>query len=260
MDEKLIFDVCCHKGEDTEFYLKCGYKVIAFDALPKYIEYIRNRFYFAFNNLELITENCIIGNSFADKIKFYESSHVDWCSTNVKIASRFDTLEAVHRIDKKPLSHFIEKYGVPYYCKIDIEGNDLEALQSLEVCAEKPKFISCETECLGENEVLSEEQVLATLFQLHNLGYNKFQLVEQNSLRSVLFDSEVSMSAPLDTVRNKYGHDFQIGSSGVFGDMLPEGYWVNFSQATNLILKFREHWFKKNTLKCSFWCDWHAIN
>ena len=44
------------------------------------------------------------------------------------------------------------EYGTPFYCKIDIEGNDIIALQTVEKVSEKPLYISVETECIGEDE------------------------------------------------------------------------------------------------------------
>ena len=33
--DDLIFDVGLHRGEDTEFYLKKGFRVVAFEANPR---------------------------------------------------------------------------------------------------------------------------------------------------------------------------------------------------------------------------------
>lgn len=39
---KMIYDIGCHKREDASFYLKLGYKVIAFEADPYLIDYLKN--------------------------------------------------------------------------------------------------------------------------------------------------------------------------------------------------------------------------
>ena len=44
---KLIFDVGAHKGEDTTFYLKKGFKVIAVEANPALAQGLRDRFQWA---------------------------------------------------------------------------------------------------------------------------------------------------------------------------------------------------------------------
>jgi hypothetical protein len=43
-DESLIYDEGAHKGEDTEFYLKKGFRVVAVEATPEFCESISNRF------------------------------------------------------------------------------------------------------------------------------------------------------------------------------------------------------------------------
>src|SRR5687768_9038758 len=40
----LIFDVGMHRGEDTEFYLRKGFRVLAFEANPALVESATRRF------------------------------------------------------------------------------------------------------------------------------------------------------------------------------------------------------------------------
>ena len=40
----LIYDVGMHKGEDTDFYLRKGFRVVAFEADPDLTGYCRKRF------------------------------------------------------------------------------------------------------------------------------------------------------------------------------------------------------------------------
>ena len=44
MDSHLIYDVGGHLGEDTDFYLKKGFKVVAIEANPVLAEKLRKRF------------------------------------------------------------------------------------------------------------------------------------------------------------------------------------------------------------------------
>ena len=44
-----IFDVGLHKGEDTEFYLKKGFKVVGIEANPLLYQQARERFSEAVN-------------------------------------------------------------------------------------------------------------------------------------------------------------------------------------------------------------------
>ena len=42
--KKLIYDVGMHKGEDSDFYLKKGFRVVGFEADPDLAELCRQRF------------------------------------------------------------------------------------------------------------------------------------------------------------------------------------------------------------------------
>src|SRR5262249_50843462 len=44
MDDSLIFDLGCHRGEDSDFYLKKGFKVIAVEANPSLCRALRAKF------------------------------------------------------------------------------------------------------------------------------------------------------------------------------------------------------------------------
>ncbi|MGA8871637.1 MAG: hypothetical protein WB460_10900 [Candidatus Acidiferrales bacterium] len=54
MDAQLIYDVGAHLGEDTDFYLRKGFKVVAIEANPVLAEKFRERF----------RSNCSDGNLF----------------------------------------------------------------------------------------------------------------------------------------------------------------------------------------------------
>ena len=40
----LIYDVGMHKGEDTDYYLQKGFRVVAFEANPDLVNLCRTRF------------------------------------------------------------------------------------------------------------------------------------------------------------------------------------------------------------------------
>ena len=42
--EDLIYDVGMHRGEDTQFYLRKGFRVVAFEANPENVSFCRNKF------------------------------------------------------------------------------------------------------------------------------------------------------------------------------------------------------------------------
>ena len=44
VDRSLIFDVGCNDGQDSDFYLKKGFRVVAVEANPALCEGLRRRF------------------------------------------------------------------------------------------------------------------------------------------------------------------------------------------------------------------------
>jgi hypothetical protein len=58
---------------------------------------------------------------------------VEWVKRN-KILDAGQTRKI--RVQARPLGDIFNEYGIPRYCKIDIEGNGLDALRSLVDCQE----------------------------------------------------------------------------------------------------------------------------
>ena len=72
----LIYDVGMHKGEDTDYYLQKGFRVVAFEANPDLVKLCRTRFANAIDRKELtIVEGAIVNKERAQKtVKFYRQS------------------------------------------------------------------------------------------------------------------------------------------------------------------------------------------
>lgn len=172
----------------------------------------------------------------------------------------------MYEVQVKPLSYLIKKYGIPYYCKIDIEGHDLAAMASLLSIEERPLYISCETECLGDKEIISDLEALSTLDMLYALGYTKFKLIDQCTKRELYLDipfygtrgeiSRISYSP-------KYNYCFEGSSSGYFGKNLESELlnpnWYDYESAKLLLLQHRRKYFEYAYRSMfGFWCDWHA--
>jgi FkbM family methyltransferase len=276
INNNLIIDVGMHKGEDTSFFLFKGYNVVAIDATPALIEMAKDNFSKYISNGQLTLLNYAVSDKENEKIKFYISENSLWNSINPDISNRKNLLKATIEVETIKLSTIINKYGVPHYCKIDIEGYDEIALKTLSDLNSPPEYISVETECLGENDTLTEEQSLITLNRLKNLGYKYFKLVDQYSLKvlepSVKFFKEqktnilkkalnkfgLRKKTNREKLSSKFGYNFPFGASGPFGADL-EGQWLKFEEAKNTLLKHRSDYFSlKSSLNYDFWCDWHA--
>jgi FkbM family methyltransferase len=271
---KKIFDIGLHKGFDTEFYLNRNFNVVSVDADIQAIGAAHIKFKSFISSGQLILLHKGIAKE-KGQSEFFISNNKEWNSFSKSIANRNQQLEKSITIDTITLSGLFEQYGIPYYCKIDIEGADLDALSSLKNSINLPKYISVESECIGENEIITSKEITSTLDLLYELGYNKFKLIDQNSL-SVLRYNEPFFSKNIwyrlkrkfrrsfainerTYLNHRFSFDFQYGCSGVFGDLL-DGKWYDYDTAKLLLLEKRQEYFKlDNIVSYSFWCDWHAM-
>lgn len=221
----LIYDVGLHKGEDTDYYLKKGFKVVAFEADPELVSLCRKRFADDLRKGNLmIVEGAIVKHekkAFRDRrVKFYKSDAMSvWGTVCETWKLRNQSLGVASSTIEVPAVNFkacLEKYGIPHYLKIDIEGMDTVCLEALKGFEDKPDYISIESEKVNINGLLEE----LNLFR--QLGYSHFRAVQQCGISR--------QHEPNPSGEGRYvGYQFQEGSSGLFGGDLP-GKWKSHSQ------------------------------
>jgi FkbM family methyltransferase len=186
------------------------------------------------------------------------------------------------------LDQIIAEYGIPYYLKIDIEGNDLICCKQLS-SRTKPEYISVE---------MTHEDLLS---RLRDLGYDRFKLINQHTLepidditlgarvrlfrwlyrmanyqianRRLLLRVSRAMAAGFLQGANHFGiwgmhREFKsslvpdwkfsaegVGTySGTFGADLP-GKWLNYSQVSQIWNREMSEFRKMGKELC---CDLHA--
>src|SRR6476646_10338145 len=128
----LIFDVGAHQGEDTDFYLKKGFQVVAVEANPSLARNLRDRFSSAIATGQLkLVENAIAERDgeitfYANESSVWGTIRENWASRNEKMGSR-STQIVVPAVN---FGRLLAQYGVPHYLKIDIEGADMLCIQS----------------------------------------------------------------------------------------------------------------------------------
>lgn len=264
MDPGLIVDVGMHVGDDTAYYLSLGYRVVAIDADPGLIEHAHERFAAQIRNGSLVLVHCAISNA-CEMVELHLSTRNVWNSLSKAISDRERTYAGSVQVPGRRLNDIFDTYGVPLYCKIDIEGQDAACLATLRATAELPMFMSVETECVGAGERLTDWQALETLRGLAALGYDGFKLVEQTSL-AVLEPPSSGTTAKLNALRTeartrlreRCGYHFRLGTSGPFGDLL-DGDWLDAETARRTLLFHRRSYFDSpGALSYGFWCDWQA--
>ncbi len=226
IDTNLIFDVGLHRGEDTEFYLKKGFRVVAFEANPDLVSHCNARFQQEIMSGRLtIVSGAIVPRSELDcgkeTIAFYRNDGLSvWGTVLQDWAQRNEMLGAASTCVEVAVIDFVaalRKYGIPYYLKIDIEGCDTVCLESLLEFSVRPHYVSIESSKLGL-EAIRQEMLL-----LQQLGYNAFQVVEQSQLHKT---QKIPSPAREGLVAD---HAFEEGASGLFGREL-SGRWLTLAQ------------------------------
>lgn len=207
--DDLIYDVGMHIGEDTDFYLKKGFRVIAFEANPELVKLNQKKFEQQIKNKKLvIISGAIIENPESDKVKFYvNKKRTVWGTVDPEWVARNEKTGAIHEVIEVNAIDFakcIEVYGIPYYMKIDIEGADLVCLNALKNFSMRPSYISVESEKVIFSKLVEE----IALFEC--LGYNKFVAVQQGNIKNT--------KVPKPAREGVYVmHKFIEGASGLFG-------------------------------------------
>lgn len=210
-DPNLIYDVGLHHGQDTDFYLKKGYRVVAFEANPGNVAFCRERFATEIADGRLtIVEGAITEDSFNNGssgwVKFYRNeNHSLWGSTSEDWAYRntiFGTTHETIKVAAVDFSVCLQRYGIPHYLKADIVGSETICLRALLKFANKPDYISIRSEKLIFKKLEHEFDLL------EQLGYGRFKAVKQEF-------HKVRPSLPSNN--GALFHEFEEGASGPFG-------------------------------------------
>jgi FkbM family methyltransferase len=211
-DPGLIFDVGLHHGQDTDFYLKKGFRVVAFEADPGNAAFCRARFAEAIAEGRLeIVEGAITeergSKGHANEVKFYKNAdHSLWGSTSDDWAVRNEVMGTRNDIISVRATDFagcVEKYGVPHYLKADIVGSETICLRALLKFENKPDYLSIRSEKLVFRKLEYEFELLK------QLGYDRFKAIKQD------FDH---INPTLPSLNGAKYHTFEEGASGPFGE------------------------------------------
>ena len=227
MENNLIYDIGMHKGEDTEFYLQKGFRVVAIEAHKDFCEECAKIFQSKVDSGQLT----IINKAISDKpgaVRFFvnEKNSV-WGTTNPDWAKRNKALGAESyqvTVEATTINDITQQYGTPHYMKIDIEGSDILCLRGLLNASDRPKYISIESSATSIKETFSQLRLL------EKLGYTKYKTVPQHNIEKQKCPSPA---------REGIFVDYQIkpGSSGLFGEETP-GEWRSIQRVKLEYLRY----------------------
>jgi len=222
MQSDLIMDVGMHDGTDTAYYLAKGFRVVAIEANPALVSAAQERFADAIARERLkivaaaITESRgTTSMAVADSMTIWSSVDPGFIKRNTGIDYRQVEVPAI------PFQDVLGEHGVPYFLKIDIEGNDILALRALHRMRDRPQFVSIESSVTAYKPDFAD--VFDELAELWTLGYRGFKYISQESLSRINLPRHPREGAYVAvTVK---GH-----TSGPFGRETP-GRWLTVHQA-----------------------------
>jgi FkbM family methyltransferase len=234
MGQKVIYDIGANNGDDIPYYLMKADVVVAIEANPQLCEGIEARFQAEIQSGRLILENCVaIDQGDAGLVDFYvhTSNHVlsQMQQPSPEVAAYFERFQ----LPAKPIVSLVNRYGDPYYVKIDIEGCDGKILKALFHAGLFPPFISAESHTI---------EVFALLVAMGR--YNAFKLVDGSSVAQVYANRLIVD----ETKHCKIPYSFPYHSAGPFGNDV-DGAWMT-----------GDNFFRLLAVRGLGWKDIHATN
>lgn len=213
----LIYDVGAHLGEDSAFYLKLGYRVVAVEANPLLADKLRDRFRNEIANGQLVLVEKAIAADEGSIQFFVNDVESAWATTNADWAKRNEDWGMASSVINVAATRFpalIMQYGCPCYLKVDIEGADMLCVEGLRETPVRPTYLSLESVRGTWQDVLHE------LRTLEALGYTHFKLADQQTHRAGTFKARDGTTVH---------HVFDEYASGPFGEDAP-GKWLSRRQ------------------------------
>ena len=168
MNPKLIYDVGMHKGDDTAYYLRRGFRVVAIEPNPALVATASERFRREIEAGELKILN--VGVAAEDReVPFWVcliDSRLSSLYHDASLDDRYPVEEI--RVPCRTFRSILDEFGVPFYLKVDIQGNDSLCVEALDP-GDVPKFLSIEF-------ALWDAPLMALM---RARGFNRFKYISQ---------------------------------------------------------------------------------
>lgn len=236
-ERDLIFDIGMSEGNDTDFYLKKGFRVAGVEADPGLQARLQSRFSTEISSGVLRIEHKAAGRHSGESVVFFSDPEYQGHSglSFPPRAKRESVKE--HVVSTISWGELIDRHGVPYYMKLDVEGAEVAFLEGMAECNGMTPFISAEL------------KNFEPIVMFKKLGYSRFRLINQ-----VMHSNFHTPYPPLEGnyVENSFRHHW----SGYFGKELPGKKWFTFDEIKRIYDGIRELW-AHGTLVPG-WFDCHA--
>jgi FkbM family methyltransferase len=207
----LIMDIGMNDGVDSSFYLRKGFRVVAVEASPVLVEKAGRELAEYVASGQLIIEPVGLGEKEGQFTFYLNQDNDQWSSFDPVWGTRNGTrYEEIPVACVRPQTLF-EKYGIPYYLKIDIEGSDIAVVRALHDFPDRPRYISIE-----ENQTYYFAELWA-------VGCRSFKLINQRDRSDFACPNPPREGRYVET-------SFQGNSSGPFGEETA-GEWLSLDFA-----------------------------
>ena len=196
-----VYDFGMNNGDDVEYYLKKGHRVVGVEANNALCKLCEARFRGEIASGDVVILNVALARESSDDLMpFYihKTNHVLSQVTPPSQAAlaEFDVVQVRQRL----ASDIIRQFGEPYYVKIDIEHFDQVVLADLFDNNIRPAYISAESHSV---EIFAQMVVA---------GYRAFNLVDGITV------PDLYGSTKINTTTGVQEYSFQSHSAGPFGD------------------------------------------
>ena len=227
--KKIIYDFGASDGKNIPYYLLKSDLIIAVEANPKSCEIIKKKFKKEIHEKKLIVENCVVANENNKNSEFFLHKTNNLLSQfpkpNDELIDNFTKID----LESADVAYLIQKYGKPYYVKIDLEEYDNIILKKIFDNDILPNYISA--------EAINSDVINSFLI---NKNYNAFKLIEGDSVGFLYRNIKI------DAYKKKIKYSFDKESAGPFGNDL-HGKWIK-----------KENFVKLIEFKGPGWRDIHA--
>ncbi|RYY60600.1 MAG: FkbM family methyltransferase [Chitinophagaceae bacterium] len=129
---QLVFDVGANMGNRVEIFLELGCKVVAVEPQPKCQSHLLKTFG---NRINIVAEG--LGEKVEKKTMYISnvstisSLSEEWIDSVKKTRFAGQEWNQTETISINTMDNLISTYGLPFFCKIDVEGYELEVLKGL---------------------------------------------------------------------------------------------------------------------------------
>lgn len=188
----LCFDIGANIGEKTYAFLKLGAKVVAVEPQKSCVNILRKKFGHRTNLI--IVPKALGRIAGVAEIQICDSTPVSSLSSEFVnyLKREYTDLKwtSSEKVEVVTLDSLIEEYGLPKFCKIDVEGYEMEVLNGLHQTIRflsfefNAPFIAKAIECVGIMKRFGKPEFNYSIFEEMDLLLSEW--VDETSMIEIL--------------------------------------------------------------------------